>query len=193
MKCRKCGTENDESSKFCAECGKRLPILNFENENKNKKIIILLIVIIAILFAVVLSLIGSSTLGVELQTEQFEGFLLDIPTDSKFVIFQANTTNPDFIFVGYENHGNYDSSKVGAIMVSNHLTEDIVSSDSELVEIDGDLKVYKTGTGEDLIYKVFKTGDDANITIMGEHPDILKRMAETFDDREFDEYYRLNT
>ena len=111
MKCPKCGKENDDNAKFCKGCGDRLKkdIIKVKppEEGKDKKIIIALIVIVVILLAGVLLYASGVFSSTELETKNFDGFTIDVPVDSNFVIDQSYTTNPNNIFVSYINNGKH--------------------------------------------------------------------------------------
>lgn len=191
MKCPKCGSENNDTAKFCKSCGEKLfsdenKIIthNKNGDDKNKKIIIGLIAVVLILIAGV-ALYASGVFGsnVELQTQEFDGFKLDVPVDSKFKLSDSYTTDSNNIFVGYLNDGKYSDSLVG-FQVGTNLTEDLVDSFANLEETDGDLKIYKNDTDE-TFYEVYTEGKDANFVLLGTDLNTMKRMAQSFEDKDF--------
>lgn len=82
-----------------------------------------------------------------------------------------------------ENH----SDAVHAFTVGTNLTDDDFNSTSELVEVNGTVKVYKTSNNT---FASFGEGDDANIIIHGNDQDAITRMAESFDDH--DSFIKVN-
>ena len=185
MKCPECGSENNANSKFCKNCGKKLKTDKIKVENKDKKLIVALIVIAALLLSGIL-LYATGVIGpqMEFETKNFDGFTIDVPKDSKFVLDQSYTTDPKNIFVSYLNKGDtfYDAS---GIIVGTNVTKKVAAFDFELVGTDGDLTIYKNESTEITLYKVFKKGNDANIILLGGDLDALKHMANSYYDKDF--------
>lgn len=184
MKCPKCGSENSSGAKFCKSCGG--PLENTETtktENKNRMIIIALVAAIAVL-AIGVVLASGVLNGVELENQEFEGFKMDVPVDSKFVLDESYTTNPKNIFVGYLNDGEHQMDAFG-FQVGNNLSEDTVAALAEFDHSDGDIKIYKNESDGDRFYEAFKEGNDANIVILGDNVDVITKMAKSFNDKGF--------
>ena len=186
MKCPECGSENNDNSKFCKNCGKELKTDKIKVENKDKRLIIALIAIAALLLSGIL-LYATGVIGpqMEFETKHFDGFTIDVPKDSKFVLDQSYTTDPENIFVSYLNKGDtfYDAS---GIIVGTNVTKKVAAFDFELVGTDGDLTIYKNESTEITLYKVFKEGNDANIILLGGNLDVLKHMADSYEDNDFE-------
>ena len=182
MKCPKCGNEIENKAKFCKNCGQQLPKVNANNIN-SKKIIIALIAVAVILTAIAVFASGALT-GVELKHEHFDGFDIDVPVDSKFVLTDSITTQPDNVYQAYFNKGEhfYD---ISAIMVGMNLTAKHVNFDSELMENNGEFAIYKNDSDGITVYKVLKEGNKANVCVMGSNLDALKKIAHSFNDKDF--------
>ena len=201
MNCPKCGSENSNSAKFCKNCGAKLTshddlkIINNKNNNKydkTKLIIGGLVIVVAILAIILLYAGGVFGSNVPLETQEFDGFKMDVPTDSKYVLDQSFTKNKKNIFVGYINDGK-DVDKAGAFSVGTNLTENIAGTFGELEETDGDIKVYKNSTEDETFYVVFKEGKDANIALYGTDANTMKRMAASFEDKDFKKLYQKSS
>ena len=199
--CPECGSENSDSAKFCKSCGAKLTahedlkIVNHENktkDNKNKLIIGGLVIVVVILAIILLYAGGVFGSNVPLETQEFDGFKMDVPTDSKFVLDESYTTNKKNIFVGYLNDGK-NVDKAGAFSVGTNLTEEITGAFAKLEETDGDIKVYKNDTEDETFYIVFKEGKDANIAIYGTDANTMKRMAASFEDKDFKKLYQKSS
>ena len=201
VNCPKCGSENNDSAKFCKSCGAKLSnhddlkIVTNKNknkDNKNKLIIGGLVIVVAILVIILLYAGGVFGSNVSLETQEFEGFKMDVPTDSKYVLDQSFTTNKKNIFVGYINDGK-NVNKAGAFSVGNNLSEKTISKLGELEETDGNIKVYKNDTYGETTYIVFKEGKDANVAIYGTDANTMKRMAASFEDKDFKKLYQKSS
>ena len=180
LKCHECGYENEDGARFCRNCGKTL-----EKKNDNKKIIIIsLIAVIIVLAGAVAYMSGILTPELEMERQDFEGFSLEVPADSRFVLADSITTQPDNVYVGYLNKGKH-FYETGWFAVGMNVTEDTAGFDSQFIESDGDLKVYKNESEDLTAYKVFKEGDKANIIVYGTDLNSLKRMAQSFRDEDF--------
>lgn len=197
-KCPECGSENSDSAKFCKSCGAKLTshdglkIMNNENRNKDDKTKLIIggLAIVAIILAIIMLYVGGVFgSNVPLETQEFDGFKMDVPTDSKYVLDQSFTKNKKNIFVGYVNDGK-DVDKAGAFSVGTNLTEKTTGTFGELEETDGDIKVYKNVTEDETFYIVFKEGKDANVSIYGTDANTMKRMAASFEDKDFKSLYQ---
>ena len=187
MKCDNCGSENSDTARFCKSCGASLA--SDEKSGSNNRIIIALIAVAAILLlGVLLYASGVFTPEAELQSQEFNGFKLDVPVDSKFVLDQSFTKNPKSLFVGYLNKADKNLDVV-AFQVGNNLTEKTVESFAVLEKEEGDLKIYKNESEDGVFHEVFKKGKDANIVLYGDDVDLMKRMADSFEDKDFDKIY----
>ncbi len=184
MKCSNCNSENNETAKFCRSCGAPLTGKTTNNSDKHRKIIIALVIAIIAILAIG-GLYGMGIIKGEtpLETQEFDGFTLDVPVGSEFRVDESITTQGSNVYFGFINYGEH-SEEAGAFQVGTKLSEKIVKSTSQYVETDGDLKIYKNDTDE-LFYEVFKKGDDANIVIYGKDLDCLKKMAKSFKDKDF--------
>ena len=80
----------------------------------------------------------------------------------------------------YANDGNHSDAAL-AFTVGTKLTDDDLNSTSELVSSNDTFKTYKTSNNT---FAAFGGGDDANIIIYGHDRDVVKRMAESFDDHD---------
>ncbi len=189
MKCPNCGNENQNDAKFCKSCGEPLKTniikVNANKDDNSKKIIIALVIIAALLLSgIVLYATGVIGLPIEYETQNFDGFTIDVPKDSKFVLGESYTTDKKNIFVSYMNKGEKTFDVFG-FMVGTNVTKKIMKFDSEFVEDDGGLTVYKNESDGTTMYKVFKKGTDANIILLGDNLDVLKHMANSFKDKDF--------
>ena len=86
----------------------------------------------------------------------------------------------------YANDGNHSDAAL-AFTVGTKLTDDDLNSTGELVSSNDTVKIYKTSNNT---FAAFSEGDDANIIIYGHDRDVVKRMAESFDDH--DNIARIN-
>ena len=177
MKCKKCGAENEDYSKFCKKCGeplKSLPLIN-KAKYKHQKIIIALIIIIILLLVIggVIAVINWT--NIPLETKDFGAFKLDIPVGSDFKLDLSVTTDSNNLFVGYLNKGEY-ASDVGAFQVGNNITEDAISQMGNLIETDEDIKVYQNES----VYLVFRDIGSSQIILFGTNLDALKKVAKSY-------------
>lgn len=140
VKCPECGSENSTSAKFCKKCGAKLTahedlgIIKHETEskdNKNKLIIGGLVIVAVVLAVILLYAGGVFGSNVPLETQEFDGFKMDVPTDSKYVLDESITTNEKNIFVGYLNDGK-NIDKAGAFSVGTNLTEKTIETMGKL-------------------------------------------------------------
>ena len=184
VKCKKCGSKNERGAKYCRSCGASLPVKSKVRYAKyaydiyaNRKIIGIVIALI----------IGGAVLyptAIDLEEHDFDGFDLDIPKGSDFEL--KKTDSDDGVLVEYANDGNH-SDAAHAFTVGTKLTDDDLNSTGELVDSNDTVKVYKTSNNT---FAAFGEGDDANIIIYGHDRDVVKRMAESFDDH--DSIVRIN-
>ena len=86
----------------------------------------------------------------------------------------------------YANDGNHSDAAL-AFTVGTKLTDDDLNSTSELMDSNGTVKIYKTSNNT---FAAFGEGDDANIIIHCHDQDVVKRMAESFDDH--DSFVKVN-
>lgn len=185
MKCPKCGSENNDTAKFCKSCGERLGaskkvVTHGKSDDNTRKIIIALICIAVVLLAGILLYFGGFINGeVELQSQEFDGFSLSVPVGSNFVLEDSSTDDADKLLVSYANNG--DHGEIAKFDVGNDLKEKSIESKASFVEGNGGTKVYKDGSD----YIVFNTGDEANIAIYGSDLNTLKKMAISFEDEDF--------
>lgn len=184
MKCPKCGSENVDNAKFCSSCGEELKTTTVTKTRNNKKIIIALLAVIIVLGVLVVYTSGILNSGLELETQSYDGFEIGVPADSKFVLDESYTTDPNNVFVSYLNKGKhfYD---VGGFIVGMNMTDDKVPPNYKFEETDGDLEVYKSDEDGITIYEVIKKGNDANVMVMGSDLVTLKNMANSFKDKDF--------
>lgn len=189
MKCSECGTECEDNAKFCKNCG---AVLKQEPEKKSgilkggdsKPIIITLIaVVIIILVGVGVYASGVFTPDVPLNTQDFGAFKVDVPEGSEFVVKDSVTTDPEKVLVSYENKGKY-GEELAFILASNNASIDDNDDDDEieLVETDGNMKVYKykeaDGTGICCIAHI--DDGDNQFEAIGYDLNTVKRVAKTF-------------
>ena len=80
----------------------------------------------------------------------------------------------------YANDGNHSDAAL-AFTVGTKLTDDDLNSTSELVSSNDTFKTYKTSNNT---FAAFGEGNDANIIIYGHDQDVVKRMAESFDNHD---------
>lgn len=182
MKCPKCGNENSPDAKFCKTCGEALK--NNEKKNSNRNIIIALVAVIAVLAVGIVLASGVLNPGPELEMQEFEGFSMAVPVDSKFVLDESHTNNKKNIFQGYLNDGEHSLAAFG-FQVGNNLTEDLAGTLAELDETDGDVKLYKNESDGHTYYEAFKEGKDANVLIYGDDATLIKEIAKSFEDKDF--------
>jgi len=187
MKCQNCDCENSDGARFCKKCGASLTDSNDKNKINNRIIIVLIAVVVIVLAGVLLYASGVFNSNTSLEAGDFEGFDLDVPVGSNFVLKKSHNSNPDNLFVQYNNNGEH--SEIVAFQVGNNLSEDKVTSLGEFVEASGDLRIYRNGSDNDGFYMVFKEGVDANIIIYGGDLDILKAMADSFKCHNFSVIY----
>lgn len=183
MRCPKCGSENNQDSKFCKNCGNPLdtPAKSSNNvpDNHKKIIIGLIIVIVAILAIGALYGMGVFKGEVPLETKNYNAFKIDVPVGSDYVITDASTTNKKSLTVSYKNNGEYDMEAFGFI-VSNNATNKIPSSLGELVEKEDGIEVYKNQTDDLTSYTIYKEDGKAQVMVIGYDLDTVKRMAKSF-------------
>ena len=185
MNCPKCGSKNSDSAKFCKQCGANLNSDTVGSDDKNKKIIIVLIAVIAVL-AVGIILYAGGVFGsnVPIETQEFDGFKIDVPVGSDFKLSDEHTTDSKNIFVGYLNKGDYEMEAFG-FQVGTNASEKILKSFAEFERKDGDVKIYKNESDRHTYYEAFKKGDDANIIIYGDDVELITKMAKSFEDKDF--------
>lgn len=180
MKCPKCGSENNDA-KFCKNCGEKL---NVEKApNNSKKIIIGLIVVIIVLAGIALYASGILTPEVELKTESFDGFELDVPVGTNYVLSESYTQDQDNFFFSYWNK-NENTFDLVYFIVGTKMSG-IAEINNELVENDNGLKVYKNESDGEAIYSVVKEADKTCIILSGSNPETLKRIANTYKEGDF--------
>ena len=154
MKCPKCGKENSDNAKFCTSCGNTL---ESKTKDNNKLIIIALVAIVIVLAGVAIYASGIFTPQTEFETRNFDGFTMDVPVDSDYVLSDEHTTDPKNIFVGYRNN-DYDTFiDNSGFYVGTNVTKKLATWDSELLEEDGNLSIYKNDSDGITLYKIFKT------------------------------------
>lgn len=189
MKCPKCGNDNSDTAKFCKHCGAAMDMVikpepeketnTSSGNDNNKTIIAVLIAIIAILaIATLLYTGGFFTSNVELKTHDFDGFSLDVPTDSDFELSDSYKKSKDKLFFKYDNKGGH-SKEVSAFEVGCNVTSDTAGANAENVKSDEGVEIYKANDGS---YRAFAHGTDANIVLYGEDVNTLTTMAKTFED-----------
>lgn len=184
MKCPNCGRENGDNAKFCIGCGNALESKT-EAKNNNKLIIIALLAIIIVLAGVVVYTSGILSPEIEFETKNFDGFTIDLPVDSEYVLTDEHTTDSKNIFVAYRNNNQDTFLETSGFFVGNNVSKRIATWDCEFLEQDGNLTVYKNDSEGITLYKIFKKGDDANLMIMGSNLDAIKHMANSFKDEGF--------
>lgn len=118
------------------------------------------------------------------EEHDFDGFDLNIPKGSDFELKKPDTD--DGVLVEYANDGNHSDAAL-AFTVRTKLTDDDLNSTGELVSSNDTVKIYKTSNNT---FAAFGEGDDANIIIYGHDRDVVKRMAESFDDH--DSFIKVN-
>ena len=162
--CEKCGAKNNDSGKFCKDCGEPLEeIKNIEKSKgitkNNKLIVIALIAIVAILAVGVLFAGGVFKSNVPLESMDFEVFKMDVPVGASFEEFASVPSYGNiggFIFL--ENTGQY-SKEVFMLEVSTlqyFSAGDEFSFDSK----EGDITIFKDNTGEtNLLLAVREIGE----------------------------------
>lgn len=102
------------------------------------------------------------------------------------ILSLKKTDTDDGVLVEYANDGNH-SDAAHAFTVGTKLTDDDLNSTGELVSSNDTVKIYKTSNNT---FAAFGEGNDANIIIYGHDRDVVKRMAESFDD--YDSIVRIN-
>lgn len=81
------------------------------------------------------------------------------------------------VLPNYVNDGNHsDASRSFTPGVG--LSDDTLNSTAKLVDVNGSVKVYNVNS----TYAAFNRGDDANIIVWGDDREVVKKMAESFDD-----------
>jgi len=188
MKCRECGTECEDTAKFCKSCG--APIQQEVKKTSNifgndsKPIIITIIAIVAIIIiGVGVYASGVFTPDVPLNTQDFGAFKVDVPKGSDFVVKDSVTTDPKKVMVSYENKGKY-SDELTIILVANNASSIDNDNDDEieLVETDGNMKVYKYKEADGTGVCCFAHVDDGDnqFEAIGYDLNTVKRVAKTF-------------
>lgn len=190
MKCQKCGGDNDDTSKFCKNCGASLETNSVESTTTNKthkKIIIgLIIVIIAILAIGGLYGMGFFKGEIPLETKDFEAFTMDVPVGSKYVLIDSSSKNESNLFVGYRNKGEYEFDAFG-FYIGNNVTKKAASVSGEFYEKDGKMEVYKNNSASGpAMYSVYQDNGDNQIVLLGSDLNTLKKMAKSVKDFDAD-------
>ena len=96
------------------------------------------------------------------------------------ILSLKKTDTTDGVLVEYANDGNHSDAAL-VFTASTKLTDDDLNSTSELMDSNGTVKIYKASNNT---FAAFGEGDDANIIIYGHDRDVVKRMAESFDDHD---------
>ena len=172
MKCRKCGCENSESDDFCHNCGKRLI--------KPKQVILALAIVAIILACIAIFSSGVLTPQIPLEKQDFQGFSIDVPKGSDFLIDEQITTDPSRIFIMYVNHGDY-SDDVNTMFVGNNMSKAFLKED-EYLGNEGDMEIYRNGS----IYGIYEKFDNTQVYIFGYNLDALKNVISTYDEDDFE-------
>ena len=190
MKCSNCGADNVDGAKFCRKCGTPIEkkivthqqvissIQDKDSGNNNVKIIIAVIAVIAVVLGGAF-LYFSDSFGfgeVPLHEEDFEIFKMQVPDGSNFV---ETTSVPDYGniggFVFLENGGDY-SDEVFMLSISTLTVNSPPPSDFKLEETDGDITIYKSDEGGQVLYWLDKEIDKYTFSLMGSDVNTMKKM-----------------
>ena len=195
MKCPKCGNENNDSAKFCKDCGAEInsaPINTAPSQTdkaRNKKIIITsLIVVIIILAGIVVYASGILTPDLPMQTQEFDGFTIDVPVGSNFVLEDQSTTNSNHIGVFYCNKGNYEHETY-ALQVGNAFSEQMIVEEAKLIENNGTVKIYDLND----TYELYGDYGTSQILLIGNNLKALKHMADSYKEKDLSKLYSEST
>ncbi len=178
MKCPKCGNENDDSAKFCKNCGNPLEAKAPTGKNNDKVILIALVAIVAILIVCVLAFSGGLFKSdVPLETTDFGGITMLTPVGSNYV---ETSSIPAFGSVGgfvqLENDGKYSREAYG-IMFST-IQANTPPSQVSLDRQEGDITIYKDNEGGEGIYMT-RNVDDVEVSLIGNDEDTLIKMLKS--------------
>ena len=114
---------------------------------------------------------------VPLENKNFEGFTIDVPVGSKYVITDATTTDKKNIVISYENTGEHKLEAFG-IIVSNNATNKIPSSLGELYKKENGTEIYRNDTID--IYNAYTEDGNAQVMVFGSDLNAVERMAKSF-------------
>lgn len=178
--CNSCGNKNDMSAKYCEKCGNDLSknqsnmLQNKTAENqKTRNIILILVAVVAVLGVgmIVLSMGGTSTPTV---TNDFGGITMLIPKGSNFV--QTDSLPNYGITGGYIifTNGGEHKDKVNSIMFTT-IQGGGPPSKVVLDRVEGDVKIFKDGNGENLYY-IEKNVGKYEIDIIGRDLPLMLEM-----------------
>lgn len=180
MKCSKCGEENSNDSKFCRNCGEPLKsheTMQKHDNSNHKKIIIVLIALIAVL-VIVLGVLASGILTpVAYETQNFEGFSVDVPKGQIYQLSQSFTSNPKNVFLAYINKDKYYFDAWG-FQVGNNITRNVIFGD--LQSKNGDVEIYKNQSDELTLYMAYKHTKKGSILVYGNNQDMITHIADSF-------------
>lgn len=196
MKCPNCGNENNDSAKFCKNCGAKLTpageVKNTASQSdaaRNKKIIITAVAVAVIILAgVVVYASGILTPMPPMQTQEFDQFTIDVPVGSKFVIGDQYTTDKKHIAVFYDNNGDY-SDEVYSMAVGNSLSTEMIHENATLSEEYNDTKVYDF----EGIHELYAEYDDSQLLLIGDNVKALKHMADSYKEGDISKLYSKTT
>ena len=194
MKCPNCGSEVQDTAKFCKKCGADLQsssdIVKTDNtDNKNQKILIAaLAVVVIILAAILLYASGVFNSEIAMETQEFDQFEIDVPVGSDFVSTKKKTDDANDIMLKYKNKGQY-SDEAAEMVVGNNLDTGLISDDAQLSDTEGNAKIYKSSKG----YELFADHGDSQLYLQGSDLDTLKRMDASFDEDDLTKLAKTTT
>lgn len=128
-------------------------------------------IILAVIGIIIAGAVLYPAESIDLHEHEFDGFDLDVPYGSDFKLSRNDS------LAEYVNDGNHsDASRSFTLGVG--LSDDTLNSTAKLVDVNGSVKVYNVNS----TYAAFNKGDDANIIVWGDDREVVKKMAESFDD-----------
>lgn len=182
MKCPKCGTPNQNGSKFCKGCGAELnapiPEQNFFKKHKNEVIIGGLIVVIILLLTCVL--VFGGFFKTPLEEQDFGVLTMLAPKGSVFEessSLQATPYSGGFIYL--TNEGAY-RKQVGVLGITTILV-DTPPEEFKFDRTEGDITIYKDASGQSNAYHASKKVGGYQVILMGEDLNAMIEMLNSIE------------
>lgn len=185
MICDKCNTINEDSAKFCHNCGAPLKaqVKPKKYRMDKRQLIFTLIAVIGII-ALGASIHYSNILMGEpaMVGHDFNGVItMNVPDGSNFVVESYVTQNAPNGMIGFLNKGKY-AFRISSVIITpandnGHVGEVIEEYDNVKIT-----KIEKNGT----IYNLYITKDNCQVILNGADVNLMKKMAETIEVKSLD-------